>query len=46
MYCKVVMNKSNKVTEIYLSTDKQAWNKTSDEKRERKAQWLRFRMMC
>ena len=36
MYCKVVMNKSNKVTEIYLSTDKQAWNKTSDEKRERK----------
>ena len=36
MYCKVVMNNSNKVTEIYLSTDKQAWNKTSDEKRERK----------
>ena len=36
MYCKVVMNKSNKVTEIYLSKDKQAWNKTSDEKRERK----------
>ena len=36
MYCKVVMNKSNKLTEVYLSTDKQAWNKTSDEKRERK----------
>ena len=36
MYCKVVMNKSNKLTEVYLSTNKQAWNKTSDEKRERK----------
>ena len=36
VYCKVVMNKSNKLTEVYLSGDKQAWNKTSDEKRERK----------
>ena len=29
-------SRTYKVTEIYLSTDKQAWNKTSDEKRERK----------
>lgn len=36
VYCRVVKNKSNKLTEVYLSEDKQAWSKTSEEKRERK----------
>ncbi len=36
VYCKVVMNQSGKITEIYLSTDKQAWNKISGTRTERK----------
>ena len=36
MYCKVVANQSKKLTEVYLSTNKQAWSNTSEEQIERK----------